>query len=119
MEEFVVGDRVVVCTVDEMLESGLFYDRDAFGDIILNATYSASDYAFNKRMQYLCGQTGVISRIDRDVDRWSIKIEFDDPSITLKRADCDDTTWFISPGMIKHCAPAVSDENLTSFLNEF
>ena len=123
MEEFVVGDRIVVCTVDEMLESGLFYDRAASGvvsgDIILDATYSGSDYAFNRRMQYLCGQTGVISQIDRDGHRWSIKIEFDDPSITLKRADYDDTTWYISPGMIKHCAPAVSDEDMTSFLNEF
>lgn len=122
MEEFVVGDRVVVRTVDEMIESGLFYKGNAYGygDISLNPTYSGLDYTFNKRMQYLCGQTGVISRIDEDGrNRWSIKIEFDDPSITLKRSDYNDTTWYISPGMIKHCAPAVSDEDLTSFLDEF
>lgn len=121
MEEFVVGDRVVVCTVDEMLESEMFYEGGTYGDIILNPTYNDLDYAFNKRMQYLCGQTGVISRINRDGSRWSIKIEFDDPSITLERDDYvfDDVTWYISPGMIKHCAPAVSDEDMTSFLNEF
>lgn len=119
MEEFVVGDRVVVCTVDEMLESEMFHEGGTYGGIILNPTYNDLDYAFNKHMQYLCGQTGVISRIDRDGHRWSIKIEFDDPSITLKRIDYDDTTWYISPGMIKHCTPAVSDEDLTSFLDEF
>lgn len=116
MEEFVVGDRVIVCTVDEMLESGLFHDN---ATIIFDATYSTLDYAFNKRMKYLCGQTGVISRIDRDGSRRNIEIEFDDPSITLKRDDCFGATWHISPGMIKHCAHAVSDEDLTSFLNEF
>lgn len=119
MEEFVVGDRVIVCTVDEMLESGLFHDNATYGNIILDATYSALDYAFNKRMKYLCGQTGVILRIDGDCGRRNIEIEFDDPSITLKRDDCFGATWHISHGMIKHCAHAVSDEDLTSFLNEF
>ena len=116
MEEFMVGDRVVVRTVDEMLESGLFHDNDTYGEIILNATYNDLDYAFNKRMQYLCGQTGVISQIINR-RRTEIKIEFDDLSITLERDDGD--TWYISPGMIKHEEPVMSDEDLASFLNEF
>lgn len=114
-EEFVVGDRVAICTVDEMLESGLF-DRSSYDDAKLEPMYPELDFVFNKRMQYLCGQTGVISQI---VNRYrtEIKIEFDDPSITLERDNGN--VWHISPGMIKHCALAVSDEDLTSFLNEF
>lgn len=122
MEEFVVGDRIEIRTVDEMLESGLF-NRRSYGDIILEPMYSGSgetktvmDFGFNKRMQYLCGQTGVISQIVKGY-RTEIKIEFDDPSITLERDDGND--WHISPGMIKHEEPVMSDEDLASFLNEF
>lgn len=115
MEEFVVGDRIVIRTVDEMLESGLF-EHSLHGDIILEPMYSGMDFAFNKRMQYLCGQTGVISRIVHGY-RTEIEIEFDDPSITLERDDGND--WYISPSMIKHEEPVMSDEDLTSFLNEF
>lgn len=115
MEEFVVGDRIVICTVDEMLESGLF-EHGSYGDIMLEPMYSGMDFGFNKRMQYLCGQTGVISRIVNGYHT-EIKIKFDDPSITLERDDGND--WHISPGMIKHEEPIMSDEDLASFLNEF
>lgn len=117
MEEFVVGDRVVIRTVDEMVESGLFVYDQMSSDIILEPTHYRSDLGFNKRMQYLCGQTGVISQIVNSY-RTEIKIEFDDPSITLER-DGGIRTWCITPGMIRRCAPVVSDEDLTSFLNEF
>lgn len=118
MEEFVVGDRVVVRTVDEMTESGRFYEGNTYGygDIILTPTCNELDYAFNKHMQYLCGQTGVISQIINRY-RTEIKIEFDDPSITLERKD--GSTWYISPGMIKCEEPVMSDEDLAYFLNEF
>lgn len=115
MEEFIVGDRVVVRTVDEMLESGLFA-HSSYDDATLEPMYYQLDFVFNKRMQYLCGQTGVISRIVNGY-RTEIKIEFDDPSITLERDDGND--WYISPGMIKHEEPVMSDEDLTFFLNEF
>lgn len=115
MEEFVVGDRIAICTVDEMLESGLF-DHGSYGDIMLEPMYSGMDFVFNKHMQYLCGQTGVISQIVNGY-RTEIKIEFDDPSITLERGDGN--IWYISPGMIKHEEPVMSDEDLVSFLNEF
>lgn len=116
MEAFVVGDRVVVRTVDEMIESGLFYGGNAYGygDIILTPT--GLDYAFNKHMQYLCGQTGIITQIINRY-RTEIKIKFDDPSITLERDD--GSTWHISPGMIKYEETVMSDEDLAYFLNEF
>jgi hypothetical protein len=115
MEALVVGDRIVIRTVDEMLESGLF-DHGSYGDIILEPMYSGMDFGFNKRMQYLCGQTGVISQIVNGYTT-EIKIEFDDPSITLERDDGND--WYISPGMIKLEESVMSDEDLTFFLNEF
>lgn len=118
MEEFAVGDRVVICTVDEMIESGLFDYYPTARDIILEPTHNRLDLGFNKRMQYLCGQIGVISQIEKRYTATEIKIEFDDPSITLEREN-DHRTWHITPGMVKHYTPAVSDGDIISFLNEF
>lgn len=116
MEEFVIGDRVAVCTVDEMLESGLFEHSKTDRDI-LDPAYTGLDFAFNKRMKYLCGQTGVITQITHTYRCTEIVIEFDDPSITLEREN--HRTWHISPGMVKHCTPAMNDDDIFSFLDEF
>lgn len=117
MEQLKVGDRVTIRTVDEMVESGAFeYNTSIHSVIILNATDITTDFAFNKHMQYLCGEAGVISRIIGGF-RMEIEIEFDDPSITLKRPEGG--RWYISRGMVKRFKPAVSDEDVTSFLDEF
>lgn len=117
MEDFVVGDRVVVRTVDEMIESGRFDYSTMSTYLLLDPIYPELDLAFNKRMQYLCGQTGVISQIINDY-RTEIKIEFDDPFVTLERDNYN--TWHITPGMVKHVpTPTVSDDDIFNFLDEF
>lgn len=115
MENWQVGDRVIVRTVKEMIESGLFEPNiDRHSELILDAK-NATDFGFNKRMQHLCGQTGVISQISH-LFREEIKIEFDDHSITLDRPDGG--SWYISTGMVKHQEYTTSDNNVASFLDE-
>lgn len=123
MENWQVGDRIVVRTVGEMLESGRFYEGNTYGygDILLSPTHNELDYAFNKHMQYLCGRTGVISRIENECGsrgRTNVEIEFDDCSITLDRFDDGFLHWYISPGMIKRQEYTTSDNNVASFLDE-
>lgn len=111
-----VGDRVTVRTVDEMLESGLFEHSKTDRDL-LNPTYTGLNFAFNKRMEYLCGQTGVITQITNRFRCSEIVIEFDDPSITLERDNY--RTWHISMGMVKNCTLAVNEDDIFSLLDEF
>lgn len=115
MENWQVGDRVIVRTVKEMIESGLFEpNTDRRSDLILDAK-NATDFGFNKHMQYLCGQTGVIYQI-ANLFHNEIKIEFDDHSITLDRSDGG--SWYISAGMVKRQEYTTSDNNVASFLDE-
>lgn len=107
MSKFHVGDRIRIKTVDEMIESGLFAMRN---DGCLQPTVRCyRGVLFNGCMRYMCGQTGVITK----VNGYQYYVDFDDP-------ETGQGGWVLTDDMMcQDCDVRIDDDVVFAFLDSY